>query len=179
MAIVIGLGAQAAVFGALLHMTYHSLAKPVAVFSAGTLAKQHISSNFDRIWSGTFTRAPLASALFVLATVIITGSPPFGLFFSEITILRAGFSGSHPTATAVFLAALIVLFCGFAYQVGHLVLGPPRDPADRRVPQPERFDLGMATAIAAAAIAVVSAFYLPAPLMALIRAATHVLWGRG
>jgi hydrogenase-4 component F len=115
----------------------------------------------------------------VLATVIITGSPPFGMFFSEITILRAGFSGSHPTATAVFLAALIVLFCGFAYQVGHLVLGPPRDPADRRVPQPERFDIGMATAIAAAVLAVVSAFYLPAPLMALIRAATHVVWGGG
>jgi hypothetical protein len=79
----------------------------------------------------------------------------------------------------VLLAALIVLFCGFAYQVGHLVLGPPRDPADRRVPQPERFDIGMATAIAAAVIAVVSAFYLPAPLMALIRAATQVVWGGG
>jgi hypothetical protein len=47
------------------------------------------------------------------------------------------------------------------------------------VPQPERFDIGMATAIAAAVIAVVSAFYLPAPLMALIRAATHVVWGGG
>jgi hydrogenase-4 component F len=179
MAIGVGLNAQAAVFGALLHMTYHSLAKPVALFSAGTLAQLHSSSNFDRIGQGTFTRAPVTSALFVLATVIITGSPPFGLFFSEILILRAGFSGSHPTATAVLLAALIVLFCGFAYQVGHLVLGPPRDPADRRVPQPERFDIGMATAIAAAVIAVVSAFYLPAPLMALIRAATHVVWGGG
>jgi hydrogenase-4 component F len=179
MAIGVGLGAQAAVFGALLHMTYHSLAKPVALFSAGTLAQLHSSSNFDRIGQGTFTRAPVASAVFVLATAIITGSPPFGLFFSEILILRAGFSGSHPTATAVFLAALIVLFCGFAYQVGHLVLGPPRDPADRRVPQPERFDIGMATAVAAAVIAVVSAFYLPAPLMALIRAATHVVWGGG
>ena len=107
------------------------------------------------------------------------GLSPFGLFFSEMTILRAGFSGAHPTATAVFLAALIVLFCGFAYQVGHLVLGPPRDPADRRKPQPERFDAAMATVIAAAAIAVVSAFYLPAPLMALIRAATQVIWSRG
>ena len=56
------------------------------------------------------------------------------------------------------------------------MLGPPRDPADRRVPLPERFDLGMATVIAAAAIAVVSAFYLPGPLMALIRAATQVVW---
>jgi hydrogenase-4 component F len=177
MAIGFGLGARAAVFGALLHMTYHSLAKPVALFAAGTLAQLHSSSNFDRIGHGTFTRTPVASALFVLAAVIITGSPPFGLFFSEITILRAGFSGPHPTATGLFLAALVVLFCGFTFQVGRLVLGPPRDPADRRVPRPERFDLGMATAIAAAAVAVVSAFYLPAPLMALIHAATQVIWG--
>ena len=76
MAIGMGLGAQAAVFGALLHMTYHSLAKPVALFSAGTLAQLHSSSNFDRIGQGTFTRAPVTSALLVLATVIITGSPP-------------------------------------------------------------------------------------------------------
>ena len=36
-------------FGALLHMTYHSLAKPVSFFSAGTLAQLHSSSDFDRI----------------------------------------------------------------------------------------------------------------------------------
>jgi hydrogenase-4 component F len=179
MALGVGLGAEAAVFGAFLHMAYHSLAKPVALLSAGTLAQLHSSSDFDRIGHGTFTRAPVTSGLFVLATVIITGSPPFGLFFSELTILRAGFSGPHTTATAVFLAALIVLFCGFAYQVGRLVLGPPRDAADRRVPLPERVDVGMATVAATAAIAVVSAFYLPASLMALIRAATHVVWGRG
>lgn len=177
MAVGVGLGAEAAVFGALLHMTYHSFAKPVAFFSAGTLAQLHSSSDFDRLGEGTFTRAPVASALFVLAAVIITGSPPFGLFFSEMTILRAGFLGPHVAVTSIFLAALVVLFCGFAYQVGRLVLGPPRDPADRRRPLPERFDVGSATAIVAAILAVVSAFYLPSPLMALIQAATGVVWG--
>jgi hydrogenase-4 component F len=177
MAIGFGFGAKAGVFGALLHMTYHTLAKPVSFFSAGTLAQLHSSSNFDRIGNGTFTRTPIASGLFVLSAVMITGSPPFGLFFSEMTILRAGFVGSHVAATSTFLAALIVLFCGFAYQVGRLVLGPARDPADRRVPLPERFDLGTWTAIVAAALAIVSAFYLPGPLMALIHAATDVVWG--
>jgi hydrogenase-4 component F len=112
-----------------------------------------------------------------LSAVIITGSPPFGMFFSEMTILRAGFLGPHTIATSVFLAALIVLFCGFAYQVGRLVLGPPRDPSDRRVPLPERFDLAMGTAVTAGILAIVSAFYLPGPLLALIRAATNVVWG--
>ncbi len=176
MAVGVGLGAEAGVFGALLHMTYHSLAKPLALFSAGTLGQLHHSSDFDHIRGGTFSRAPIASALFVLSAVIMTGSPPFGLFFSEMTILRAGFFGTHVVATSVFLAALVVLFCGFAYQVGHLVLGPAREFGEK-APDLERLDVGTVTAILAAAIAVVSAFYLPAPLIDLIRAATEVVWG--
>ncbi len=177
MAVGVGLGGKAGVFGALLHMTYHSLAKPVAFFSAGTLAQLHSSSNFDRIGRGTFTRAPVASALLVLSALMITGSPPFGMFFSEMMILKAGFLGYHVTATVVFLAALVVLFCGFVFQIGRLVFGPPRDPRDRRVPLPERFDLGMATTVVGAIVAVVSAFYLPAWLLALIGAAARVVSG--
>jgi hydrogenase-4 component F len=176
MAIGIGLGAEAGVFGALLHMTYHTFAKPVAFFSAGTLAQLHSSSDFKTIGAGTLGRAPIASALFLLAGMIITGSPPFGLFFSEMTILRAGFLGPHVGATAVFLAALTVLFCGFSYQVGRLVLGTDTSAGERRQ-EPEAFELGMGTTLAAALIAVVSAFYLPGPLMALIHAATRVAWG--
>jgi hydrogenase-4 component F len=175
MALGVGLGVEVGVFGALLHMTYHSLAKPVALFSAGTLGQLHGSSDFNRIGTGTFARAPIASGLLVLAAVIITGSPPFGLFFSEMTILRAGFVGAHETATSVFLAALIVLFCGFAFQIGRLVLGSPRDPAEG-APVLEHFDLGLGTAVVAAVLAIVSAFYLPSSLMALIRAATQVVW---
>ena len=66
----------------------------------------------------------MASALFLLAAVIMTGSPPFGLFFSEMTILKAGFVGPHLAVVAVFLACLVLLFCGFFYQVGRVVLGP-------------------------------------------------------
>lgn len=177
MAVGIGLGGEAAAFGALLHMAYHSVAKPVAFFSAGTLAQLHSSSNLDRIGTGTFSRAPVASGLLVLAALMITGSPPFGLFFSEMAILKAGFFSSHVTATSIFLAALVVLFCGFAFQIGRVVLGPPRDPKDRRTPQPERFDISMVTAIVAAIVATVSAFYLPSSVLALIHAATQVVRG--
>ena len=176
MAVGVGLGAEAGVFGALLHMTYHSLAKPVALFSAGTLAQLHGSSDLDRIGGGTLGRAPVASTLLVLSAVIITGSPPFGLFFSEMTILRAGFSGPHVVVTSIFLAALVALFCGVAYQIGLIVTGPPAAPPGTVV-EPERIDIALGVACVAAVLAVVSAFYLPAPLLALIHAATHVVWG--
>jgi hydrogenase-4 component F len=177
MAIGFGLGAEAAVFGALLHMTYHTFAKPVAFFSAGTLAQLHNSSDLRVIGPGTLARAPVSSVLFLLAATIITGSPPFGLFFSELTILRAGFLGPHVIATTIFLAALVVLFCGFSYQVGRLVLGPPSDRGEGAA-EPEALELGMGTTLLVAGVAVVSAFYLPVSLTNLIHAATVVVWGR-
>jgi hydrogenase-4 component F len=174
MALGVGLGAEAATFGALLHMTYHTLAKPLAFFSAGTLAQLHRSSDFDEIGPGTLGRAPVTSALFILAAVIMTGSPPFGLFFSEMTILQAGFAGPHTLAVAVFLGCLVLLFCGFFYQVARLVLGA-QPPAPRQAPDPEQPDVGGAVTLVAAVLAVVSAFYLPQGLLDLIHAAVRVV----
>jgi hydrogenase-4 component F len=176
MAVGIGLGVEAGVFGALLHMTYHSIAKPLAFFSAGRLAQLHQSSNFAAIGGGTLSRTPVASGLFLLAAVIMTGSPPFGLFFSEMTILKAGFFGSQIAATSVLLGALVVLFCGFFYQAGRLTLGP-RPASDISTPDPETFDLGTGITLVSACLAVISAFYLPESLLALIRAAAHVVGG--
>ncbi len=176
MALGVGLGARAATFGALLHMTYHTLAKPVAFFSAGTLAQLHRSSDFEELGSGTLWRTPVASGLLVVASLMVTGSPPFGLFFSEMLILEAGFRGPHRLATAVFLGSLVLLFCGMFYQVGRLVLGP-RPAPERREPEPEVLDLAMGSTIAVALLAAASAFYLPGPLMALIRAAVDVVAG--
>jgi len=176
MAFGVGLGAEAATLGALLHMTYHTIAKPLSFFSAGTLAQLHRSSDIDEIGSGTLDRTPVASVLFLVAAVIMTGSPPFSLFFSEMMILRAGFLGPHRIAIVVFLSCLVLLFCGFFYQVGRVVLGPQPDPA-RAAPEPEKLDLGTATTLLAAVLAVVSAFYLPGPLLALIRAAAQVVGG--
>jgi hydrogenase-4 component F len=174
MALGLGLGGEMGTFGALLHMTYHTFAKPVAFLSAGTLAQLHRSSDFDEIGGGTLARTPVASGLLLLAALMVTGAPPFGLFFSEITILKAGFSGPHLAVTSAFLASLVVLFCAFLYQTGRLVLGPESHPPGRH-PEPERLDLAMGTTLLAAVLAVASAFYLPGPLLALIRAAVRVV----
>ena len=176
MAVGVGLGGETAVLGALLHMTYHTFAKPVAFFSAGTLAQLHRSSDFAVIGYGTLGRSPISSALLLLAAVFVTGSPPFSLFFSEMMILRAGFLGSHVLATSVFLVALVILFCGFAYQIGRLVLGA--QTKERTTPvDAETFDWGMGVTIVAALLAMVSTFYLPGPLISLIRAASAVVTG--
>jgi hydrogenase-4 component F len=176
MAVGIGLGGYAAAYGALLHMTYHTFAKPVAFFSAGTLGQLHGSSDFDAIGPGTLGRAPLTSMLLLLAAMFVTGSPPFSMFFSEMLILRAGLMGPHVAATAILLGALVVLFCGFAYQIGRLVLGAQPAPG-AQPPQRETLDFGLGVTLVTAAVAIVSTFYLPGPLLGLIRAAAEVVEG--
>ena len=115
----------------------------------------------------------------MLAAIFVTGSPPFSLFFSEMMILRAGFLGARPVATAVFLGrGLVILFCGF-----RISDGPPRAWRHLRQPisaMPPDRDARLGhdgDALVAALVAVVSTFYLPGPLMALIRAAVSVVAG--
>ena len=93
-----------------------------------------------------------------------------------MTILRAGFFGSHVAATSVFLAALVVLFCGFAYQIGRLVLGTAARSETGAI-RTRTLRSRHGRRIVAAVLAIVSTFYLPGPLLALIRAATQVVWG--
>jgi hydrogenase-4 component F len=194
MAVGLGLGGELGAFGALLHMTYHALAKPVAFFAAGTLAQLHRSSNIEAIGGratagmgrssdieaiggGALSRTPVSASLLLLAAVMVTGCPPFALFFSEMMILRSGFLGPHRLSAVVFLASLVLLFCGFFYQVGRVALGPAGVRRDGMI-EPEVLDLGTATAGLAALLALVSAFYLPRPLLDLIHAAAGVVMGR-
>ena len=177
MAIGLGLGGRPAVFGALLHMTYHTFAKPVAFFSAGTLAQLHRSSDLDTIGGGTFGRTPIASGLLLLATLMVTGSPPFGLFWSEMLILRAGFAGPHLVVVAPCSSP--PSSCCSAASSSRWVAwrSVPRHGAAERPALPERLDLAMVTTLAAAILAVVSAFYLPGALLALVHAAVRVVEG--
>jgi hydrogenase-4 component F len=70
--------------------------------------------------------------------VAITGAPPFGLFLSELTLMRAGMASANVWAVMVLLVLLIVIFIGFlnhframyfeAKREGPAVAGERREP---------------------------------------------------
>jgi len=75
--------------------------------------------------SGAMRRVPLSATLFMLGFVAITGSPPFGPFFSEFTIASAAFGGSHLIAGSLFLLLLVAVFIGMGRTVLTVVQGKP------------------------------------------------------
>src|SRR5439155_8070821 len=63
-----------------------------------------------------------------LAAVAATGLPPFGLFYSELTVIGGGFAASKTLISILVLLALIASFCGILKQLTRILLGSPRPP---------------------------------------------------
>ena len=107
-----GFGGPLGIAGALYHMLNHSLNKSLMFFGAGDAMHAFRSKRMGRMHS-VLEAMPVAGALWLAGAVAITGAPPFGLFLSELTILRAGLAGPNAWAVFVMLALLAVIFIGF------------------------------------------------------------------
>ncbi len=107
-----GFGGALGVAGALYHMLNHSLNKSLMFFGAGNMMRAYGTKEIALI-SGVERRFPTQGALWLAGAVAITGAPPFGLFLSEITIMRAGLRPSFSWAVYVMAVLLIVIFIGF------------------------------------------------------------------
>jgi len=106
-ALGVGIGGVG-VFGAMLHALSHSLAKAGLFLTAGNLLARYASKRAEDV-RGALTVQPRTAALWVAGLLAITGIPPFALFLSEFTILRAALA-FDPWLAAVFLALLAVAF---------------------------------------------------------------------
>jgi hydrogenase-4 component F len=107
-----GFGGTLGVAGALYHMLNHSLNKSLMFFGAGNMMRAYGTKEVDLI-HGVGRRFPTSGALWLAGAVAITGAPPFGLFLSEFSIMRAGLTPSFSWAVYAMAALLIVIFIGF------------------------------------------------------------------
>ena len=70
-------------------------------------------------------RVPLSGALFLAGFLAITGSPPFGPFLSEFTIVNAALGSGQFLVGGLFLLLLGVVFIGMGATVLAVVQGKP------------------------------------------------------
>ncbi len=125
MAIGFGFGGPLGIAGALYHMLNHSLNKSVMFFGAGNVLRAFGTKKIGKI-SHVWHRLPVVGTLWLLGAVAITGAPPFGLFLSEITIMRSGLSGTNGWAVFVMALLLIVIFVGFLQHFIRMYFGDRR-----------------------------------------------------
>src|SRR5437867_5530227 len=121
--LVLGVGIGGlAVYGALLHLVNNALTKGVLFLSAGNIHRAYGSKVTDDV-RGAIQRVPLSGALFLAGFLAITGSPPFGPFVSEFTIVNAAMVEGQFLAGGLFLLLLGIVFVGMGATVLAVVQG--------------------------------------------------------
>ena len=133
-AIAFGFGGPLWIIGALYHMLNHSLTKSLVFFGAGNMMHAYHSKEMSAMRRvGQYF--PVTGGLWLAGAVAITGAPPFGLFLSELTVLRAGMESLNPWAVWVMALLLIVIFIGFLRHFRDMYFGPgPEHPPSIRFP---------------------------------------------
>src|SRR5438874_360642 len=188
--LVLGIGIGGlAVYGALLHLVNNGLTKGVLFLSAGNIHRAYGSKRTDDV-RGALQRVPLSGAMFLAGFLAITGSPPFGPFVSEFTIVNAAVNGGHFLAATLFLSLLGIVFIGMGVTVLTIVQGNAPDPltlpspptvgGERRVrgKEPNAFRDSISTGapvLLFMALVLLLGLYIPPPLESLLREAAAFL----
>ncbi|HXN32522.1 MAG TPA: proton-conducting transporter membrane subunit [Polyangiaceae bacterium] len=171
--LVVGLGVGGAgVFGSLLHMLNNGLTKGVLFLSAANIHRAYGSKSSDDV-RGVLRRLPASGALLLAGFFAITGSPPFGPFLSEFTILNAAVMGGQYGVVALFLVMLLVIFIGMGATVMVVVQGKPSEGAGATQIRDTLSTVGPSAALLA--LVLMLGVYVPPPLDRLLRDAAASL----
>ncbi|MDD3178748.1 MAG: hydrogenase 4 subunit F [Opitutaceae bacterium] len=165
MVAALGFGGKLGALGAALHMLFHAAAKPLMFFCAGNIQQHYGTPYFWKV-RGTIRTMPWTGGLFLLATLAVIGTPPFGLFQSEFITLSSALVADRGWVAFLFLTGVVTIFAGFLVHLAKLSLGTPRTDAPARVAEcPWKLTAMSLVAVATVALGA----WLPGPLYQLVQ----------
>jgi len=167
-AVALGFGGILGLYGALLQTLNHALAKAVLFLSSGDVSLRYRTKEASEV-TGLLVAVPVTGGALLLATFAVLGSPPFGLFLSELTIVRAGFAYGSPVFPLLLLALLGLAFVAFARTTAGMVTGSP--PAQLASPYRSRAAVAVTAAplVLGLAVLLLLGLWIPAGLDAVLR----------
>jgi hydrogenase-4 component F len=124
----IGIGGPIGAYGALLHILNHALSKPLMFFASGNIQSRFGSQNIASV-KGVLTSMPLLGTLTLIGALSLSGTPPFNIFVSEFTVLKAGADREMWLLVALFLLFVVIVFYGVLSGFGKMLFGKPGDGA--------------------------------------------------
>ncbi len=108
--------------GAMLHATSHSLTKGMLFLCSGQLLHFYKTKNAADV-RHVFKTLPITGFLWFAGFLAITGSPPFGLFTSELVIFKGIIENSRWFIAGFYLLFLFVIFIAMAKIVIPMTFG--------------------------------------------------------
>ena len=167
----LGLGGVGA-YGTVLHLINNGLAKGLLFLAVGNVVLATGTSYAPKI-HGILRSRSVTGGLLVAGLFAVTGSPPFGLFLSEFTILSGAVRSGHPWVAAAMLVLLAVIFIGMSSVILDVVYGES-DPA---LPKARESAWLLGGPLVLAASVLLLGLYVPAALHDVLARAAASLGG--
>ena len=168
-----GFGIASNSFIAPYQILTHALAKPLCFFAAGSALMVAGTRDIAGL-RGLIRRSPLAGAALLIGGLAITGAPPFALFLSEFSIIRAGLSAGHYVAVALLVAFIVIAFCAVLAHINRIVFGRPESLQEGNPALPVTSGLALVLAIIPV---IVLGVWIPTPVHSLLSLAGASLGG--
>jgi hydrogenase-4 component F len=170
--LALGFGGHLALLGFGLHLLSHGLAKSTAFLAAGRLVALRGSRRIGRL-GGSLAGSPADGRALLVASLVLVGLPPSGIFVSEVAILLGGAQAGWGPAVAAAALVIALAVAGMLFHIVHVSVGPTpswavRSPATGR----RAVLLGLPlTAV------VLAGLWTPSPLAAALDQVARVLGG--
>jgi hydrogenase-4 component F len=173
LAVGVGLGGVAGT-GAMLHALNHSLAKAALFLVAGNILAAYRTKDTLSTWGLRHT-LPFSGLLWIAGILAVVGSPPFGLFTSELMILNGAIAGQRWAVAAGYLAALGIAFGAMMWVALKMVYGPAPNMPGTALPKRDTSLSVIAPALLTAGVLLLG-LWIPASLREILQRAA-ALWG--
>ena len=168
----IGFGGLFGIYGAILQIINHAIAKPLMFFASGTVSQKYETKVMSKI-KGIIKVMPITGALFLIGGFALVGMPPFNIFLSEFLVLSSGFQSGQFLVTIIVIAFLVITFAVFLRHLIKMVFGSP-------IVEMEKDDMGKLAVIPMAILAslvIIFGFYIPDQLQTLVHNASIIING--
>ena len=169
----VGVGG-AATYGAMFHAVNHSLVKGMLFLLSGNILAA-FGTKASPVVTGLVRVLPVTGMLWLAGFLAITGSPPFGTFYSELAILKGGLDQGRWALSAVYLALLATVFLGMASAMLHMAQGRVSTPMEGRSKRESLLAVAPPALLGLAALLL--GLYLPAPLEDVLRESARMFGG--
>ena len=116
----VGIGGPIGMYGALLHILNHALSKPLMFFASGKIQAHYGSTKIEKV-GGVLTSMPLLGTFIFIGALSLAAMPPFNIFISEFSVLKAGADKGLWTVIGLFLAFAVIVFYGLLSGFGRML----------------------------------------------------------
>lgn len=169
----VGLGGAGA-FGSMLHAVNHSLVKSMLFLVAGNILMIFNTKSVSSV-RGIIRVMPVTGILWIAGFLAITGTPPFGPFISEFTILKSAFAHGRFVVGGLYMFLLAVIFIGMATVFLRMAQGVPE--GNHATSQVRLHPLMIVPPVLLCCAVLILGVYIPPALMGILGEAARTIGG--